>query len=131
MSQVMEIRYIVDIDNHKQGSGMLKRLFAWLNSFQNTWSSRYSMPRPPKPPRGTDLLETKISELTSLIKEMAPQARVEITFERCEDEDAHIRVYPPPLIDPEEVAQIELKIGESCNQVLIETGLFIIGAVCD
>jgi len=56
---------------------------------------------------------------------------VEISFERYEDEDAHIRVYPPPSVDPEEATRIELMIGERCNDVLIETGLFIIGAVCD
>jgi len=56
---------------------------------------------------------------------------VEISFERYEDEDAHIRVYPPPSVDPEEATRIELMIGERCNDVLIETGLFIIGADCD
>lgn len=89
------------------------------------------MPRPPRTPRRRDLLEAKISELTALIKEISPQARVEISFERYEDEDAHIRVYPPRSIDREEVAQIEQKLGERCNDVLIETGLFVIGAVCD
>lgn len=89
------------------------------------------MPRPPKTPSKRDLLETKISELTALIKAVSPQARVEISFERYEDEDAHIRVYPPRTIDPDEATKIELKIGERCNEVLMETGLFIIGAVCD
>lgn len=56
---------------------------------------------------------------------------MEISFERYEDEDAHIRVYPLLSVDPEEASPIELKIAERCNDVLIETGLFIIGAVCD
>lgn len=89
------------------------------------------MPRTPKTPSGRDLLETKISELTTLIKELSPQARVEVSFERYEDEDAHIRVYPPTTLDSEEASRIELKLGERCNDVLMETGLFIIGAVCD
>jgi hypothetical protein len=89
------------------------------------------VPRPPKTPDGRDLLEIKISELTALIKEMSPQARVEVSFERYEDEDAHIRVYPPVSVDPEEATRMELEIGERCNDVLIETGLFIIGSVCD
>ena len=63
------------------------------------------MPRTPKTPSRQDLLETKISELTALIKELSPQARVEISFERNEDEDAHIDVYPPSSIDPEDIAQ--------------------------
>jgi hypothetical protein len=89
------------------------------------------MPRTPKTPNGKDLLDTKVSEMTALIKELSPQARVEISFERYEDEDAHIRVYPPASIASEEAARIELKMGERCNEVLLETGLFIIGTVCD
>jgi hypothetical protein len=89
------------------------------------------MPRTPKTPGRKDLLETKISELTALIKELSPQARVEISFERYEHEDAHIRVYPPSSIDPEKIAQIERTMGEHCNDILLETGLFLIGAVCD
>jgi hypothetical protein len=89
------------------------------------------MPRIPKTPSRQDLLETKISELTALIKELSPQARVEISFERNEDEDAHIHVYPSSAIDPEEIAQIERTMGERCNDILLETGLFLTGAVCD
>ena len=76
-------------------------------------------------------METKVSELTALIKKLSPQARVEISFERYEDEDAHIDVYPPPSVNPGEVARIETTIGVRCNDVLLDTGLFIVGAVCD
>ncbi len=89
------------------------------------------MPRTPRTPNRQELLETKISELTALIKELSPQARVEISFERYEDEDAHIRVYPPPSLTPEEIARIEGVMGERCNDLLLEKDLFIIGAVCD
>lgn len=70
------------------------------------------MPRPPRTPSKSDLLETKISEVTALIKGISPQSRVEISFERYEDEDAHVRVYPPCSVDPEEATKLELKIGE-------------------
>ncbi len=89
------------------------------------------MPRTPRTPGRQDILESKISELTALIKELSPQARVDISLERYDDEDAHIRVYPPPSIKAEKVARIEATLGERCNDVLLETGLFIIGAVCD
>lgn len=89
------------------------------------------MPRTPKTPSRQDLLETKLSEITALIKELSPQARVEISFEQYEDEDAHIRVYPPPSVDIGEATRIERTMGERCNDVLLETGLFIVGAVCD
>lgn len=89
------------------------------------------MPQTPKTPSGEEFLETKISELSALIKELSPHARVEISFERSEDEDVHIHVHPPLSIGAEEVARIEATMGELCNDVLLETGLFIIGAVCD
>jgi hypothetical protein len=37
---------------------------------------------------------------------------VEISFERYDDEDAHILVYPPPSVDPEAAIRIGLMIGE-------------------
>ena len=89
------------------------------------------MPRKKKTPSQPDLLETKLSELTLLIKELSPQARIEISFEQHEDEDAHVRVYPPPMVRAEEITRIELKIGERCNDILLDTGLFIRGAVND
>lgn len=89
------------------------------------------MPRKRKTPNQQDLLEIKLSELTALIKDLSPQARVEISFEQHEDEDAHVRVYPPATVKEEEAARIELKMGERCNDILLDTGLFIIGALCD
>ena len=89
------------------------------------------MPRKKKTPNQQELLEIKLSELTALIKDLSPQARVEISFEQHEDEDAHVHVYPPPMVKEEEAARIELKMGERCNDILVDTGLFIIGAVCD
>jgi len=85
----------------------------------------------PKIDKRRDLLEAKLTELTSFIKDLSPESRVEISFEQYEDEDAHVRVYLPPTIEPHEVERIELTLGERCNDVLVDTGLFIIGAVCD
>ena len=78
-----------------------------------------------------ELLETKLSELTDLIKDLSPEARVEIAFEHYEDEDASIDVYPPSSLRTEEVMGLERALGERCNDILLETGLFIIGAVQD
>ena len=89
------------------------------------------MSRKRKAPRQRDLLETKISELTALIKDLSPQARVEISFEQYEDEDAHIHIYPLLPIKLEEVRRIELTLGKHCNDILLDTSLFILGAVCD
>ena len=75
------------------------------------------------------LLEAKLSELAALVKECSAQARVEISQARYEDEDAAIDVYPPLTLSPEEVNRLEITVGERCNEILLETGLFIIGAV--
>lgn len=76
------------------------------------------------------LLESQLSHLAALIQDLAPQAQVEITFEQYEDEDAHVYVYPPQAMPAEEVERLELTVGERCNEILLDTGLFIVGAVC-
>ena len=77
------------------------------------------------------LLDQKLRELILLVKELRSEARIEISFERYEDEDAHIRIYPPPDLRPDEVQQLELTLGQRCTDILLETGLFIVGAVYD
>ena len=77
------------------------------------------------------VLDQKLRELTVLAQELMPNARVEMSFERYEDEDAHLRIYPPPDFSPDEVHKIELTLGECCTEILVETGLFIVGAVYD
>lgn len=76
------------------------------------------------------LLELTLSNLAAFIKDLAPQAEVEITFEQYEDEDAHVYIHPPHGMAVEEVERLELTVGEHCNEILLETGLFIISAIC-
>ena len=76
-----------------------------------------------------ELLETKLSEIACLVKDLSPAARVEISYEQYEDEDAHVHVYPPPGMSSEEIERLEAALGERCNDILLEAGLFIIGAV--
>ena len=82
-------------------------------------------------PSRRELLDHQLSQLAAFIKAESPQARVDISLAQYEDEDAHISIYPPPAVDPEEIRRLELALGERCNDILLETGLFIIGAVCD
>ena len=78
-----------------------------------------------------ELLDAKLSELAALIKDLSPQAQVAISRVQYEDEDAHIDVYAPPSLDAATVRHLEATLGERCNDILLETGLFIIGAVRD
>ncbi len=89
------------------------------------------MPQKRKDLSRRELLESQLSELVALVKDLSPQARVAISHARYEDEDAHVSIYPPPTMEAEEVRRLELALGERCNDILVETGLFIIGAVCD
>ena len=88
------------------------------------------MARKRKTPSQQKFLDNQIAELVALIKEVSPPSRIEISFEQYEDEDAHICVYPPATMEAEEVERLELMVGERCNDILLDTGLFIVGAVC-
>jgi len=75
------------------------------------------------------LLESTLSSLATLITDLAPQAQVEMTFEQYEDEDAHVYVHPPRDMTAEDIERLELMLGERCNELLLDTGLFIVSAV--
>ena len=89
------------------------------------------MARRPTSASYQQLLDQALSNLTAMIQDLLPQAEVEITFEQYEDEDAHVYVHPPAEMTAEEVDQLEVAVGERCNEMLLDTGLFIISAVCD
>jgi hypothetical protein len=75
------------------------------------------------------LLERTLSQLATWIQDLAPQAEVDITLEQYEDEDAHLYVHPPRAMTAEDVERLELTVGERCNEILLDTGLFIVSAV--
>jgi hypothetical protein len=81
--------------------------------------------------REEEVLDRKLRDVTLLVKKLAPDARIEISFERYEDEDAHVRIYPPPGLSQEEAQRIEVAVGQRCTDILLDAGLFIIGAVFD
>jgi hypothetical protein len=87
------------------------------------------MARKRKTPSQQKSLDSQIAELVALIKEVSPPSRIEISFEQYEDEDVHICVYPPDTMEAGEIERLELIIGERCNDILLDTGLFIVGAV--
>ena len=76
------------------------------------------------------LLESTLSHLATVIQDLVPQGQVDITFEQYEDEDAHVYVHPPAAMTTEDIERLELTVGEHCNEILLETGLFIVSAVC-
>ena len=89
------------------------------------------MARKPTTASQRQLLERTLSELATWIQDLAPQAEVDITLEQYEDEGAHLYVHPPQAMTAEDVERLELTVGERCNEILLDTGLFIVSAVAN
>ena len=77
------------------------------------------------------LVDKNLTELSLLAKELCPGARIEASLESFEDEDGHLRVYPPAEITGQEVEEIEAKIADRCIDLLVRKGIFICSAVYD
>lgn len=70
-----------------------------------------------------------LTDVSLLAKELCPEATVEATTERYEDEDGHVRIYPPAGLSQEQIADIEGQIAERCVDILVEAGVFLCAAV--
>ena len=77
------------------------------------------------------LVDNYLTELSLLAKRLCPEARIEATTEAFEDEDGHVRIYPPAGMREEEIANIEGKLADRCVDILVEKGVFICSAVYD
>lgn len=78
-----------------------------------------------------DLVDNYLTELSLLAKQLCPEARVEATTETFEDEDGHVRIYPPAGMREDKIAEVEGKVADRCVDILIERGVFICSAVYD
>jgi len=76
-------------------------------------------------------LDTTVTALSLFIREICPEAELDIAFARYEDEDAHIRVSLPPTLTPEEREELANRIAEKSIDVLLEEGLLIVVGVED
>jgi len=71
-------------------------------------------------------VDSYLTELTLLAKRLCPEARIEATTESFEDEDGHVRIYPPAGLGDKEIAEIEGQIADRCVDVLVKHGVFIV-----
>jgi len=74
-------------------------------------------------------LDRYLTEVSPLAKELCPDARVEATTASYEDEDGHVRIYPPAGLSGRQIEELEGKIADRCVDILVETGLFLCSAV--
>ncbi len=77
------------------------------------------------------LVDKYLTELSLLAKGLCPEAKIEATTETFEDEDGHIRIYPPAGTSEKEVEAVESKIASRCIEILVEEGVSICAAVYD
>lgn len=70
-----------------------------------------------------------LADVRLFAQALCPEAQVEVTTESYEDEDGHVRIYPPPGVERSQLEEIEGKIAERCVDILIETGVFLCAAV--
>jgi hypothetical protein len=77
------------------------------------------------------LVDKYLTELSLVAKQLCPEARVEATTEGFEDEDGHVRVYPPTGMREKGIEEIESKIADRCVDILVDKGIFICSAVYD
>ena len=78
-----------------------------------------------------DILDQKQTELALLAKKLCPEAKVEVNTLRYEDEDGRLKIFPPSRLSEDEEEKLEEALAEKCNEILEESGLFILCASFD
>lgn len=85
-----------------------------------------------RPLRGLDrraLVDHLITGFSLFIKERCSEAELEISFARYEEEDGHIRVFPPDSLSETERERLREEIAEKSLDILIEDGVLILAAI--
>ena len=75
------------------------------------------------------LADQYVTDFSLFIKKRCPEAHLEISFTRYEEEDAHIRVFPPETLSEKECERLGHEIAERSIDILLETGLLILAGV--
>ena len=76
-----------------------------------------------------DLLDQHLTSLSLLIKEWCPDGELDISLTRYEDEDAHVRIFPPDTTGEEERNRLADRLADRTLDILSETGLLILTGV--
>ena len=75
------------------------------------------------------MLDNCLTEVSLFAKELCPTAKVETTLTCYEDEDGHVRIYPPAGLTDGQIDELEGQVAGRCVDLLIETGIFLCVAV--
>lgn len=76
-------------------------------------------------------LDAAVTAFSLFIHDLCPDARLEISFVRYEDEDAHIWVSLPPHLSAEEQEHFANRMAEKSLDILLEADLLILAGIED
>ena len=74
-------------------------------------------------------LDKSVTAFSLFIHDLCPDARLEVSFVRYEDEDAHIWVTLPPTLSEEERESFANRMAEKSLDILLAEGLLILAGV--
>jgi hypothetical protein len=74
-------------------------------------------------------LDHILTEFSLFVKELCPEASVEVTKTIYEDEDANILVWPPVAWTAEACDTLEERLSERSVDILLQTGYHILVGV--
>ena len=74
-------------------------------------------------------LDAAVTVLSLFIRELCPEAQLDIAFTRYEEEDAHIWVSLPPTLTAEEREELANRMAEKSIDLLLAEGLLIMVGV--
>jgi len=76
-----------------------------------------------------DRLDAAVTAFSHFIRDLSPEARIEISFIRYEDEDAHIWVSLPSNLTPEEREELANRLAEKSLDLLLAEGFLILAGI--
>lgn len=74
-------------------------------------------------------LDTTVTAFSLFIRDLCPEARLEISFARYEDEDAHIWVSLPSTLSAEERENLANRMAEKSLDILLAEGFLILAGI--
>jgi len=74
-------------------------------------------------------LDAAVTALSLFIRDLCPEAGLEISFVRYEDEDAHIWISLPATLTEEEREEIANRVAEKSLDILLAEGFLILAGV--
>ena len=76
-------------------------------------------------------LDAAVTALSLFIRDLCPEAELEISFVRYEDEDAHIWISLPSTLREEEREDIANRVAEKSLDILLTEGFLILAGIED